>query len=108
MAWRDIADRVNVAVVKTFGETVSWTPALSGVTTSVVMHFESAFFRIETDTSASITTQDPHAYIRIADLPSGIQPEPGDTIVAQGSTYKIVDGQLDGYGAIRVWLREIS
>jgi hypothetical protein len=108
MTWRDIADRVNKAVVKTFGEYVTWTPFSTGIGTQVFMHFESAFFRIDTQTTAGITTEDPHCYIRIADLPSGLQPDTGDRVTAQGETYEVYDAAVDGYGAIKVFLKKVS
>ena len=110
-AWRDIADRLNQAIIRTYREPVTYTPIASGTPFSVELHFESAHHEIDTATNTSITTEKPHAYCRIEDLTdaAGVtEVVAGDMITAQGYTYEVVDGEKDGYGAIKIWLRRAS
>ena len=105
-SWRDIADTVNQTVVKTYGETVTYTPIATGTPETVVLHFEASHHSFDFEDGISRSTDKPHAFCRVADLSA--HPEPGDTIVAQGKTYRVEVGEVDGYGAVKLWLVEVS
>lgn len=103
MSWRERADRVNKSIVLVFGESAIYTPVSTGAGITVNLHFESVYRRL--NMLREIDAEGPTAFARIADLPA--DPEPGDTITAQGKIYSVVSGEPDGYGAIRMWLREV-
>jgi len=104
MSWRDMVDNLNVSVVATFGETVTYIPLATGIGYETFLHFESVQHQVDFNNGVAVEAEKPHAYLRIADLNDS--PEPGDKIVAQGKTYSVTNGEVDGYGAVQLWLSE--
>jgi hypothetical protein len=106
MSWRERCDRLNQSVVRNFGQTVSYIPISTQAPVDVFLHFESVSRRVD-PAGRPVDAEAPTAYVRIADLPAG-EPVPGDMIEAQGVKYSLESGEPDGYGAMRLWLREVT
>jgi hypothetical protein len=104
VSWRERCDRLNKSIVKIFGGATVYTPASTGIPETAIFHFEAVSTRIDV-AGRHIDADAPTAYVRLADLSQ--EPAPGDTITAQGKQYSIVSGEPDGYGAMRLWLREV-
>lgn len=106
--WRDMADRVNQAVLRTFRESepAYYIPAETGVQIGVVLFFESTFFEVNPETTVSRHVYNPHVFLRLADL--GRLPADGDIIVIRGTRYIVQSEELDGYGGATLFLGKLD
>ena len=103
--WRQMADRVNQSVIKTFRESspAIYIPAATGVPISVVLFFESRQFEMDVNTTVSHFTERPRVFLRLEDL--GRDPADGDTVTVQGTLYIVSHEERDGYGGVTLYLQ---
>lgn len=108
MAWRDRADRLNKACLRTYAEDdpVTYTPANGDPAYEVEAHFEAAHRKFDVDGRDWISAERPRAFIVEEYLQNPVQIY--DRITVQGRTYSIYDAEPDGYGSIVVWLKEVT
>lgn len=108
MTWRDIADRVNQSILRTFRESepVQYIPAETGVPIGVVLFFQSTFFEVDPNTTVSRHVYNPHVFLRLEDL--GRLPADGDIIVIRGTQYIVQSEELDGYGGATLYLGKLD
>lgn len=59
---------------------------------------------------APVSTTKPALLVRLADLPSGVKPQQGDTLRnnVTGQTYSVADAQPDGMGCMHLILNETT
>lgn len=103
MAWR-LADLALTATRVAFGETLTWTPASTGVPESITAPFDDAWEDAELFDPGEIVTV-PMVGLRKGDL--SVAPAQGDTVVARGVTYEVTELRDDGHGGTMAILVEV-
>ncbi len=102
MGWLDAADQVNRAVTSdtTFGRAIAYTHTASGLTESITAPLDTVWLEYsggEGAQSGTATVLD----VRLSDLsaaPVAGDPDDADTLVYDGTSYRVKDVQTDGDG----------
>jgi len=92
-----LADLANVAARDTFGQSVSYTPAATGIAESITAPFDAAHEVMSLDAEQPISSTAPVIDVRLADL--SVAPAQGDLCTVGGTDYEVTDvqpGQVGG------------
>lgn len=93
--------RLNAAVIRTFGGSISFQPAAGGAHALSAIHIESA--TPEERSAGNVTS----VFFDAADFAGSVPfPARGDSMMLATTTYRITDVQSDAQGGVRVLLRK--
>lgn len=104
MEWGTMADAIIKAGIRTFGESVVYTPQLRSPR-EIRAIFNAAFQEVDPQIGVGIGSVAPVIDVRLADL--GETPSPGDRVCIRGDHYRVVETQPDGQGATRLILQKL-
>lgn len=103
MAWPELAALADAAVLGTYAETVTHTPA-GGAPLSRRGVFDAEASQLGTVGGVEVESQGPELFIRLSEW----TPEPArdDAVTVRGTAYVVRTVRPDGQGGARVPLRE--
>lgn len=104
MAVESAADRATFLSAADFGATATYTPAAGGGATTVKGIFDLAFQEIDVEAGVPVATRRPRFICSTADLSGG--GAFGDTLVIDGTTYKVRVVEPDGTGMTELALEK--
>lgn len=100
MAWSDVVQEMDAAVVAAFGEPAITYTTGQGLTAPLPGVFHAAYVRVEAG-EAGIASTSPAVFCRTRDLP--VDPNDDDpTITVRGVAYRVIEIKPDGQGG--TWL----
>lgn len=104
MEWGTMADAIIRAGIRTFGETVVYTPQLKAPR-EIRAIFNAEFQGVDPNIGVGIGSVAPVIDVRLADISE--TPSPGDRVCIRGDHYRVVEMQPDGQGAARLLLQKL-
>ena len=104
--WSEAVDGLLGACRDTFGIPVRYNPS-DGDPIDTIGIFDAAHEAVEIDTAGvAVSNRRPVLDFRCKDL--GIEPEAGEIVEVNDSTYQVIDVQPDGQGGVRLILHRES
>lgn len=111
MAWEDTADLVNRAVTSetTFGRSIAYTHTASGITETIRAPLDTVWLETQGDGEGTQSGVAVLLDVRLADLSAyPVAGNSPDTLVHDGTRYKVADVQPDGDGMAALELIKTS
>jgi len=102
MAWTDLAGRIQTAGQTVFGETVVFTPALTGTPETVTGIFDAEHHYQEVMEGAVIETSRPRLVLQRTTL--SVTPLRTDGITVRSTGYTVLEVMPDGQGDLEIIL----
>lgn len=97
MGWKTAAAAMSARSIRTFGESVTFSPKAGGGPHTIAFAvFDDDYQAVDPDTGVPVSTGKPALGVLLADLPTS--PAHGDTWTVRGQAYDCVDVQPDSEG----------
>jgi len=98
MSFKALGEAAMGVINRVIGESITYTPSV-GSPATIYAVFENAWVDVE-----GVVTLKPTLRIKLADLVSS--PAKGDQVTVSGTTYKVMESRVDGYGGSTLILQK--
>lgn len=106
MAWPDLTDLANRTVLAVYAEPAVYQP-IGGAPVSLRVAFSETFVGVLPDTGVSVTSSQPNALLRLAEL--GLEVKAGDRLTCRGELFAVEEPpQVDGTGTVLLMLKRCT